>query len=104
MLISKKDISTIQPPLLMQTSDSNWKLVLKAKTSTTFDIEILERESDEFVTRIITQKEPPFYVGEDIWELNYGATLMTLNHQSLNEHPAQQLWKDWLAYKQQLAI
>jgi len=99
MLISKKDISSVQLPMLMQTSNRNWKLVLKTKTSATFDIEILERVNDEFITRVISQDEPPFYVGEDVWELDYGTTLMTLNHESLATHPAHQLWKEWLAYK-----
>jgi len=99
MLISKKDIASIPPPLLMQTPSGNWQLVQKIKTGTTFDIEILERKNNEFITHVISQDEPPFYVGEDVWELNYGATLMTLNHESLATHPAHQLWKDWLAYK-----
>lgn len=95
MLISKKDISTIQPPLLMQSSNGSWKLVLKTVANETFDIEILEKENEEFIKRVISQDEPPFYVGEDVWELNYGATLMTLNHEALKEHPANQLWEDW---------
>ena len=41
--------------------------------------------------------ETPFHVGADVWELNYGATLMTLNHEVLNGHPAKQLWQEWLS-------
>lgn len=102
MLSSKKDISTVQPPLLMQITNGSWKLVLKAVANTTFDIEVLEKENDRFTQRIISQEEPPFYVGEDIWELNYGATLMTLNHETLKGHPANQLWKDWNKNKRKL--
>lgn len=101
MLTSKKDISTEDLPLLMQTANSDWKLVSNIiTTSAGFSIEILEKNNGLFVERVISQPEPPFYVGAGVWELNYGATLMTLCHETLKEHPASQLWQDWKQAKQ----
>lgn len=96
MLISKKDVSTADLPLLMQSTNGDWKLVLKIITaSADFSFEIIEKINEKFVRRVISQSEPPFYVGADVWELDYGATLMTLHHETLKGHPASQLWQDW---------
>jgi hypothetical protein len=101
MLISKKEISTEDLPLLMQTTNGDWKLVSNIiTTNVDFSIEILEKNNDKFAKRVISQPEPPFYVGADVWELDYGATLMTLSHETLKEHPASQLWQDWNETKQ----
>jgi len=97
MLITKKDISNQQGPLLMQIVNGDWQLVLSVKHENNFSIEIIEENNGEYSKRTISQDEPPFYVGADVWELNYGATLMTLNHETLVGHPAQQLWKGWLS-------
>lgn len=96
MLASKKDISTADFPLLMQASNGDWSLVSKISTSSAgVSFEILEKRNGKYAKRSISQLEPPFYVGADIWELNYGTTLMTLNHKTLEAHPARQLWQDW---------
>jgi len=100
MLPSKKDISNVQAPWLMQIANGDWQLVISVKNANSFTIEILERNNGEFSKRMICQDEPPFYVGADVWELNYGATLMTLKHETLAGHPAQQLWTDWLSHNQ----
>jgi len=97
MLPTKKEISNQQVPLLMQITNSDWKLVLSVKYENNFEIEILERKNGEYLKRVISQDEEPFYIGADVWELNYGATLMTLNHETLAGHPAKQLWEDWLS-------
>jgi len=95
MLISNKDIANAQPPLLMKFADGNWKLVINIIIASSFEFEILEKDNTSFTKRVISQVEPPFYVGEDVWELNYGATIMTLGHESLAGHPANQFWEDW---------
>ena len=96
MLPSKKEITAANLPLLLQVTNGDWKLVSKIiSTAKDFSFEIVVKKDNEFVTRVISQPEPPFYVGVDVWELNYGATLMTLEHESLVGHPANQLWQDW---------
>lgn len=100
MLISKKIIQKTNPPFLLLSATGEWALVLKVtETSNGLMLEVLESNNGEFVTRSINLNEEPFYVGADIWELEYGSVLMTLNHQSLYEHPAQTLWKQWVMHK-----
>lgn len=96
MLNTQKDVSTAQLPLLMQMPGGDWKLVVQVCVSEEkSDFRIVEEIKQEFNTRLITQSSPAFYVGADVWELDYGATLMTLQHASLSNHPANELWQKW---------
>ncbi len=45
-------------------------------------------------------KEIPFHVAEGVWELEYGAQIMTLLHPSLDTHPARGVWEMWLQANQ----
>ena len=59
---------------------------------------IVYRKDDEFKQRIVELSEPLFYVGADVWELEFGSILMTLDHPTLFDHPAIKLWYKWLEY------
>jgi len=97
MLISKKNILECNPPFLMHLSNSKWQLVEQiALIDNRYHLTVMEKESESISKRVIYLDEAPFHVGEDVWELNYGSTLMTLNHESLAGHPAKQMWQEYL--------
>ena len=43
--------------------------------------------------------EVPFHIGDNVWELNYGSLIMTFNENLKQNHPAYQLWIDWISNK-----
>lgn len=99
MLISDKDICKSNPPFLLQSATNEWTLISKISGSKhNLKLEIVERKNEEFSQRSLVLNDPPFYVGADVWELEYGSRLMTLNHPSLINHPAREIWKDWLVH------
>lgn len=100
MLITQKDILKSSPPFLMQTSTQEWLLIESiALLEDSCTLEIIEKIGGRFAKRTMQLGEVPFHVGADVWELNYGATLMTLNHEALKGHPATLLWQEWLSSK-----
>ncbi len=99
MLISDKDICKSNPPFLLQSATSEWTLVSKISGSNNnLKLAIVERKNGGFSQRTLELNDPPFYVGADVWELEYGSRLMTLNHPSLIDHPARKIWKEWLVH------
>jgi hypothetical protein len=100
MLISQKDILECNPPFLMRLSNSAWQLVENVVLhEARYCLTIIEKIDGKFSKRLIQLDEAPFHVGEDVWELDYGSTLMTLRHESLTEHPAKQVWQDYLNHR-----
>ncbi len=98
MLNAQRDIANAKLPLLMQSSNGDWSLVVKVTIGEAkYNFHIVERLQEELTSRIISQQAAPFYIGADVWELDYGATLMTLHHASLTNHPANELWQQYLA-------
>lgn len=98
MLISQNDILQCTPPFLMQSASNDWLLVDKiCVEGENYILSILEMSADEFIQRSILLNEAPFHVGAEVWELEYGATLMTLQHASVADHPARRLWQKWLS-------
>jgi len=96
MLNTQKDIASAALPLLMQSANGDWKLVIRVSLSEKkSDFHIVEKIQEVLDTRVISQTSPVFYVGAEVWELDYGATLMTLQHASLADHPANELWQQW---------
>ena len=93
MLPTQKDIADCRPPFLLKYPSGDWSVItkiMKHKEEITFHT--LYTELSELLQSKITIKEKPFYVGADIWELNYGSIIMTLKHPTLAEHPATKLW------------
>ena len=100
MLPSKKDISKSSPPFLMEFPSGEWSLVTEIiNENKNQKLVIVCLKDDEFIKRHHVISEPPFYVGADVWEIEYGAVLMTLNHQTLYNHPANRIWQKWIEYK-----
>lgn len=98
MLITQKDILKSRPPFLMQSATQVWLLIESfVLFEDNLNLAIIEKIDGSFSKRAMQISETPFHVGADVWELNYGATLMTLNHEVLNGHPAKQLWQEWLS-------
>lgn len=97
MLVSKKEINNANPPFLLTSATKSWVLVSKVSESNNcLTLEIVEIKNGKFNVRSISLNELPFYVGADIWELEYGSVIMTLNHPSLHDHPANTLWEQWI--------
>lgn len=100
MLPSKKDILKSSPPFLMKHLNSEWSLVIDiTDINGILKLDIVDMNKSVLNQRVIKLTEQPFYVGEDVWELDYGSVLMTLNHPSLLAHPARKIWGTWLACK-----
>ena len=98
MLISNKAINNVNPPFLLRSATGKWTLVSKiTETENCLKLEAVESNNGNFNMRSINLNELPFYVGADIWELEYGSVIMTLNHPSLHDHPANTLW-EWIGF------
>jgi len=97
MLPSIKDILKCNPPYLLQYPSGDWSLVIKiVQFNGNLKLTILDMESDNFTQRNITLIEPPFYVAANVWELEYGSVVMTLDHPTLLDHPAKNIWDKWI--------
>lgn len=103
MLPTKKDILECSPPFVMEYTAGDWSLVTKISgVNNLLKLTIVYIKNGELKQRYLDVMEPPFYVGADVWELDYGSVLMTLNHPSLLEHPARKIWEELLAFKSHL--
>jgi len=103
MLASKKELLNCSPPFLMKLVTGEWSLVVKiSNLNNMINLLIVQSENNGFMQRNFVIPEPPFYVGADVWELEYGSVLMTLKHPSLNNHPAKILWEKWVLYKREV--
>ena len=98
MLLSKKNIFETNPPFLMEMANGNWLLIANiTQEDDSIQLKVIEEKTKALVTRDIIINQEPFYVGADIWELEYGSKLMTLSHTTLSKHPANDLWEKWLS-------
>lgn len=93
MLNNRENILAVKKPLLQLMPDQSWHIILHMTALENGDIEcecikIHEARTEKFS---MTLSEPPFHVAEGIWELSYGVQIMTLDHETLSNHPAQQL-------------
>ena len=96
MLPSTKDIFETKPPYLLEHPAGDWSLVIEIlNVDKGLKLTSLFLKNNKFLQRDIIIDEPPFYVGADVWELEYGTILMTLDHPTLSEHPAKTMWNKW---------
>ena len=96
MLPSKKEILESNPPFLMEHPAGDWSLIKNiSKVSEGLNLTVLYMNDNTFLQRDILINVPPFYVGADVWELDHGTVLMTLEHPTLSEHPAKTMWEKW---------
>ena len=100
MLPSKKDISESNPPYLLKYPTGEWSLVSEIIYENSMQkLKIVYLKAGEFKQRVLEVESPLFYVGADIWELEFGSILMTLDHPTLHDHPAMNVWNQWLSLK-----
>ena len=103
MLPTRKNILYCKPPYLMKCPSGKWSLVTDVESrGEKIELTSLQVEEGEFKTQSVALEDMPFYVVADIWELAYGCVLMTLNHPTLEMHPANQLWSQWRKSKSQV--
>lgn len=102
MLISEKDILDVSPPFLMKYATGNYFLITNiSRVNNRLRLDLVEKENGDYKQRSFEITDFLFYVGEGVWELEYGSILMTLEHPSLANHTAKKLWQEWYIYKQQ---
>lgn len=97
MLNQRIDIAEVAPPFLLSFADNTWHLVVSIKkvSANHYQCECRKKQQDSFISYTKDIAEAPFHVAENIWELSYGGEIMTLLDNSLNNHPAKQLWSEW---------
>ena len=97
MLNQRRNITAVQPPFIMTVPNADWHLIIAIQTAGTHALTLscVKQEHDQWVEYQQQLDEQPFHVAEDIWELSYGVEIMTLNHSSLANHPATELWRAW---------
>ena len=97
MLNQRRDITAVQPPFIMTVPNAAWHLIIASqKTSAhAMTLTCVKQEDGQWIEYQQQLNEQPFHVAEDIWELSYGVEIMTLNHSSLAQHPASELWRLW---------
>jgi hypothetical protein len=100
MLITKKDILNSRPPFLLKSAAGEWLLIEKIQSSEIgLTLSVIEKVNSKYCQRTIELDETPFHVGADVWELNYGATIVALEDDSLRGHAAIELWQEWVNSK-----
>ncbi|MEM7304405.1 MAG: hypothetical protein AAF372_02635 [Pseudomonadota bacterium] len=96
MLPARKNILYCKPPYLLKYATGKWSLVIDVVSAgEKIELTTLQYSDGEYKKSLVVINDLPFYVGADIWELAYGCVLMTLNHTTLQSHPANQLWLEW---------
>ena len=97
MLNNRKDIIDAKLPLLMLAPDNSWELIVKLEkiADDHYHGLFIRIKSDQLESRELSIHEAPFHVAEDIWELQYGIQVMTLDHDTLRNHPANTAWQNW---------
>ena len=80
----------------MEHPAGDWSLIINiARVNEGLKLTVLYMNDNKFLQRDIFIDVPPFYVGADVWELDHGTVLMTLEHPTLIEHPAKTIWEKW---------
>jgi hypothetical protein len=97
MLNQRIDILEAQPPLLLSIPSNTWHLIISIEkiAEEKYHCHCIKQQDDSIQQYTQEINETPFHVGDGIWELSYGCELMTLLDNSLNDHPATILWKQW---------
>ena len=97
MLNNRKDIIDAKLPLLLLAPDNSWELIvaLEKIAADHYQGLFVRIKNDQLEGRELSIHEAPFHVAEDIWELQYGVQVMTLDHYTLRNHPASTAWQQW---------
>jgi hypothetical protein len=99
MLMTPKDIfAESTPPYLIVLGDGSWR-VAREIVPHQDGVGFLEPFADDASQAMLSGVLPgsPWHVGDDVWELDYNAQIMTLDHPHYRKHPAWRLWLQWLS-------
>lgn len=97
MLIRPNDIYGVKPPFLIIFGNGDWKVAEKIaphQEGVAF-FEPFSARPDDLADGVV--QGAPWHVGDNVWEMDYNAQIMTLNHPHCQAHPAWRLWLQWLA-------
>ena len=97
MLNQRRNILDVPAPFIMTVPNADWHLIVALKENETQQLTLscVKQEQGKLIEYQKLIDERPFHVAEDIWELSYGVEIMTLNHRSLAQHPAVEIWRLW---------
>lgn len=104
MLATPLDIYSIEPPFLILLGDGSWR-VARALFPFEDGVGYIEPFADGASEQAPSGVLPgrPWHVGDQVWELDYNAQIMTLDHPHHRKHPAWRLWLQWLSSRGQAA-
>ena len=95
MLISQQDIHLqSMPMLLLLPGSSAYRVIVSMDTNENrlFSIQVIDYDESELGTKWITFESYPFYVGDEVWELDYGHRIVSIRD---SNHSAWQIWRKW---------
>ena len=97
MLNNRKDIIHAKLPLLLLAPNNSWELIvtLEKIAADQYKGLFIRVTGEQLEARELSIQEAPFHVAADIWELQYGVQIMTLDHDTLRNHPASEAWQRW---------
>ncbi len=98
MLNHQIDIYAAPAPFLIVLGNGNWRVAreLFPCTDGVGFIEPFAADADREPPSGVLPGNP-FHVGDHVWELDYNARNMTLNHPHHHHHPAWRLRPSWLS-------
>jgi hypothetical protein len=98
MLNAPNDIYDTKPPFLILLGDGSWRVALELFPCTDgvgYIEPFAEQASHESPSGVLPGA--PWHVGDELWELDHNARIMTLDHPHNRNHPAWRLWLHWLS-------
>jgi hypothetical protein len=98
MLIRARNIFEIEPPFLIVFGNGDWKVarrIFAHEDGIAFLEPFSSRTGEADLDGVLPGS--PWHVGDNVWEMDYNAQIMTLDHPHYRTHPAWRLWLRWLA-------
>ena len=98
MLIRARNIFDVEPPFLIVLGNGNWRVarhIFAHGQGIGFIEPFSKTDSENHPDGVLPGS--PWHVGDNVWEMDYKAQIMTLDHPQYRNHPAWRLWLQWLA-------
>ena len=102
MLSQPNDIYAIEPPFLILFGDGSWRVARELfpyQDGVGFVEPFADQADRDHPSGVVPGQ--PWHVGDEVWELDYNAQIMTLDHPHHHKHPGWRLWLQWLSHQQQ---
>lgn len=96
MLRADKNIFAIRPPFLVVLPTSQWKIA--ARIFPHPDGLLCVEPFYDGEPKVSVYLGRPWHVADEVWELEYGVQIMTLDVQGMQHHPALALWHEWVQH------